>query len=117
MASQSSVLVDFSSFRNVIDGNLGSSKTLSQGVNPSNRGKSWDVPVATAEDLDDAVKAAQQSFRSWSRVPWESRQKLISNLRDLLLQYQQELAKIIMLEGGKPVRFWVSLVMLIEKGC
>lgn len=101
----------------MIDGNLRNSKTLSQGINPSNKGKLWDVPVATAEDLDDAVRAAQQSFRSWSRMPWECRQKLIGNLRDLLLQYQQELANIIMLEGGKPVRFWVLLVMLIEKGC
>jgi acyl-CoA reductase-like NAD-dependent aldehyde dehydrogenase len=107
--------VDFSSFQNVIDGSLRSSKTMYQGINPSNRARLWDVPVATAEDLDDAVKAAQQSFRSWSQTSWESRQQLVSNLRDVLLQHQEELASILLLECGKPVGLQASPIRMIVK--
>ena len=102
MPPHTSVLADLA-FRNVIDGTLRSSKTTDQGINPSNKTRLWDVPVATAEDLDDAVKAAQRSFRSWSQTSWESRQTLICNLRGLLLDHREELANIIMLEAGKPV--------------
>ena len=92
----------------MIDGSLRGSRTLHQGINPSNKARLWDVPVATSEDLDDAVKAAQQSFRSWPQTSWEYRQKLVSNLRDLLLKHREELANILMLEAGKPVCFRVQ---------
>lgn len=95
--------VDFSTFGNVIDGSLRSSKIMHQGVNPSDLSKLWDVPVATSQDLDDAVEAAQKSFTSWSKTPWESRQKIVSELHDLLQKHRDEFKKLIILEGGKPV--------------
>lgn len=106
MPSQTSAPVDFSRFENVIGDSLRGSKTLHQGINPSDKTRLWDVPVATAEDLDDAVSAAQQSFRSWSKVSWEARQELVGKLRDSLLQHQEALANILVREGGKPVSFW-----------
>ena len=62
----------------MIDGPLRDSKTLYQGINSSNKARLWEVPVATSEDLDDAVKAPQQSFRSWSKISWDSRRKVVA---------------------------------------
>jgi hypothetical protein len=54
--------VDFSSFSNNVNGERRSSANLSRTVNPSNRELLWDVPVASEEDVDDAVVTAKQAF-------------------------------------------------------
>lgn len=61
------------------------------------------MPIASAEDLDDAVNAAQKAFKTWSKTKWEDRQAIIKKIQEEFLKYENELAKIVMLEGGKPV--------------
>lgn len=94
----------FSTFQNVIAGNLRGSERIHRGVNPSDRVPLWEVPIASVEDLNEAVKASQNAFKSWSKTAWEERQKCLVLLRDELLKNKLEMCKLVMLEAGKPVR-------------
>lgn len=96
--------IDFEgTFLNIIDGQPRGSKDIHHGINPSNGKPLWDVPIASAEDLEDAVKAAQKAFKTWSKTKWEDRQAIIKKIREEYLKYENEMANILMLEGGKPV--------------
>lgn len=96
--------VSFTIFQNVIAGQLRGSRINHRGQNPSDRSQLWEVPVANAADLDDAVEAAQEAFRTWSKVAWESRQEYLDKLRSTLLERKTEMSDLIMIEVGKPVR-------------
>ena len=60
--------VQFETFSNIINGELSSTSETRHGINPSNKKPNWEVPVATPEDLDRAVKAGKAAFKKWSKV-------------------------------------------------
>lgn len=55
--------------------------------------------------MDDAVKSAQGAFEVWSKTPWEERQKVMEKIAEAVGKYEDEMAKLVMLEGGKPVSY------------
>ncbi|HWC52268.1 MAG TPA: CoA-acylating methylmalonate-semialdehyde dehydrogenase [Chitinophagaceae bacterium] len=59
------------------------------------------VPMSTAKDLDDAVKAAKAAFPKWSRMPIKERVQVFFKYKYLLEQHLQELAEIVSEENGK----------------
>jgi aldehyde dehydrogenase (NAD+) len=63
------------------------------------------VPSASREDVDRAVEAARRAFESgpWAATTPEDRIAVVSRLRDLLLQHQDELARLITAEMGCPI--------------
>lgn len=61
------------------------------------------VAVATVEDVDAAVEAAAEAFRSWSRTPAPQRAKLLRRWYDLVVERADELAAILTAEQGKPL--------------
>jgi acyl-CoA reductase-like NAD-dependent aldehyde dehydrogenase len=63
----------------------------------------FDVPVATKEDLDNAVKAARDAFKSWSKTTFEERAKLVLQLADAVEENREELEKLQTMEQGKPL--------------
>ena len=95
--------ISFSNFDNTIGGDARISAVMSHGINPSTGLPLWKVPVATEEDLNEAVTAAQKAFPEWSRRPWKERQYLLAKLKDTLLEYSEEMVELIMQETGKPV--------------
>jgi acyl-CoA reductase-like NAD-dependent aldehyde dehydrogenase len=97
--------VDFHAFSNVIAGALRSSAHLGHGINPSTREPLWNVPIATAQDLEDAVSAAQEASTKWSSTPWEKRQDCLGRAKVLLEQHRTSIAQLLSLEGGKPPQF------------
>ncbi|KAI8666854.1 Aldedh domain-containing protein [Fusarium keratoplasticum] len=97
--------VDFHAFSNVIAGALRSSAHLGHGINPSTREPLWNVPIATAQDLEDAVSAAQEASTKWSSTPWEKRQDCLGRAKVLLEQHRASIAQLLSLEGGKPPQF------------
>ncbi len=62
------------------------------------------VPVATEQDLDDAVKSARKAFPSWSQTPIEKRRELLQKFSDALMSYEEEFTTLLGQENGKPVR-------------
>lgn len=98
----------FTIFSNIVAGQLRSSAKLHRGINPSTKEELWAVPVASEEDVNDAVEAAQNALKSWSTSSWKSRQQLLLDSRQLLLDNGEDMAELLTKEGGKPVSFLLS---------
>ena len=68
----------------------------------------WDVPVASKDDIEDAVAAANKAFPSWSKTSWDDRVQMLGKYKDLLTSYDQEFQVLLRRETGKPA-FLTSL--------
>lgn len=95
--------ISFDTFHNVVDGKNRGAKKSHQGINPVTGEKLWDVPVATKEDVDDAVASAEKAFKTWSQTPIEKRKELLKKYCDLYMSYSDELTDLLCKETGKPV--------------
>ncbi|TKA52115.1 hypothetical protein B0A49_12082, partial [Cryomyces minteri] len=94
--------IDWTTFRNLINGKLVDTKDHSHGINPATRERLQDVPVATKDDLDEAVRAARAAFRNWRNVPREERNACVLKYADAIEANADELAKLLTTEQGKP---------------
>jgi acyl-CoA reductase-like NAD-dependent aldehyde dehydrogenase len=72
-------------------------------INPANEEVVAECPIATEEQLNDAVKAAANAFASWSRVPDEERAAACGKIADAINENADELAKLLTEEQGKPL--------------
>ncbi|RSL31937.1 aldehyde dehydrogenase [Salibacterium salarium] len=77
----------------------GKTSILYESGNPSN--KLGEFPYSTEEDVNKAVKAADEAFKQWRREPLSNRASLLYRFSDLLEKNQEELAYIISAEQGK----------------
>ncbi len=59
------------------------------------------VPLAAADMLNKAVKAARDAFPGWSATPIKERVQVFYAYRHLLLQNLQELSELVSEENGK----------------
>lgn len=96
--------LDFTTFRNVIDGKVSVTETTRHGINPATGQPNPEVPVATPADVDAAVEAGQRAFKTWSKTSWEERRKALSAFADGLAAHQEQFTKLLIQEQGKPVR-------------
>ena len=95
--------LDFTTFKNVIDGKTVESKTTRHGINPATKKPNPDVPVATQADLDQAVKAARKAFNSWRKTTHEERAKALVDFANALMAEKDNFAKLLTQEQGKPL--------------
>ncbi|WP_055479871.1 aldehyde dehydrogenase family protein [Sphaerimonospora mesophila] len=63
------------------------------------------VPVASAADVDAAVRAAAAAFPSWSQVPMGERVALVERIRAGVEERREELAALLTLQMGTPITF------------
>lgn len=61
------------------------------------------IPNSTQEDLELAVKGAQEAFPSWSKMPIDKRSRILHKLADLIEENLDELAMAESRDNGKPV--------------
>ncbi|WP_248924338.1 CoA-acylating methylmalonate-semialdehyde dehydrogenase [Paenibacillus hamazuiensis] len=59
------------------------------------------VPLSSRAELDQAVAAAREAFREWSRVPVPRRAKVLFKYQQLLVAHWEELAQLVTKENGK----------------
>ncbi|MGD8191204.1 CoA-acylating methylmalonate-semialdehyde dehydrogenase [Brevibacillus ginsengisoli] len=59
------------------------------------------VPLSTKDDVDQAVQAAKEAFPAWSATPVVDRARIMFKYQQLLIENQDELARMITLENGK----------------
>lgn len=95
--------VAFDAFSNSVNGQPRGGKAKYQGINPATKEKLWDVPVATQQDVEDAVSAAQKAFPAWSKTSLEERVKILSQYSDAYMSYEKEFTDLMIAETGKPV--------------
>ncbi|OPH50631.1 methylmalonate-semialdehyde dehydrogenase (acylating) [Paenibacillus ferrarius] len=59
------------------------------------------VPHSTGEDVNRAVQAAAEAFKTWSQTPVPRRARVLFKYQQLLVDHWEELARLITLENGK----------------
>ncbi|MCQ6267877.1 CoA-acylating methylmalonate-semialdehyde dehydrogenase [Fictibacillus sp. WQ 8-8] len=59
------------------------------------------VPISTKEEVDKAVRAAQEAFESWSQVAVPKRARILFKYQQLLVEHWDELARLVTIENGK----------------
>lgn len=87
----------------LIDGALVEGAGRLEVVNPASGQPFAVCPVASDEQLDAAVAAAQAAFPSWSTTPVVEREALLHACGDAIEQEADMLARILTQEQGKPL--------------
>jgi succinate-semialdehyde dehydrogenase/glutarate-semialdehyde dehydrogenase len=85
-----------------INGSWHSSESQIEVVNPANGEVIASIANAGVAETELAVKAANDAFKMWSSKTANERAKLMKNWFDLMMQHQDDLARILTLEQGKP---------------
>ncbi|WP_416149937.1 CoA-acylating methylmalonate-semialdehyde dehydrogenase [Salipaludibacillus sp. HK11] len=70
-------------------------------TNPATNKVIATVPLSNKTDVDHAVKNAETTFATWSKVPVPKRARILFKYHSLLMANQVELAKLIVEENGK----------------
>lgn len=73
--------------------------------NPATQESLAVVAKGNADDVDLAVEAANEAFKTWRYEAPVVRSKLLNKLADLIEQKTEELAQIITLDNGKPLLY------------
>jgi malonate-semialdehyde dehydrogenase (acetylating)/methylmalonate-semialdehyde dehydrogenase len=88
----------------LIDGKWESpNRDLHNVVNPASGEVIAQVPYATLQDVDRAVKAAHNAFLEWRDVPVVDRVQPLYKFKDLLEKHSAELATTLSRENGKTI--------------
>jgi len=72
-------------------------------LNPATAEPIGELPVASRDDLDEALEAAKRGFKTWRTVSAFDRSKVMRKAADLLRERADTLTKILTLEQGKPL--------------
>ena len=59
---------------------------------------------ATKEDVDKAVAAAWEAFKTWKKTTPKERAKILNQIADVIEKNTEFLAKIESMDNGKPIR-------------
>ena len=59
------------------------------------------VTISSSSELDKAVEAARNAFKSWSEMPIKERTQIFFKYRNLLEQHTEELTNLLSEENGK----------------
>src|SRR6516164_9091109 len=72
-------------------------------INPATEEVIGHVPHASTTDLDRALAAAQQGFKTWRAIFPDERGKILKRAAELLRERQEEIARIATTESGKVI--------------
>lgn len=89
--------------KNYIDGKWVESRSqVTESVlNPATGERLAEVPLSNQHDVDDAVRAAREAFQTWRNIPVPRRARILFKYQQLIVEHEEELAKLITLENGK----------------
>lgn len=74
-------------------------------LNPYDASPVGEVAVASAADMDDAIAAAAAGFEIARRLPAHARAASLEGIARRIEERAEELARLIVRESGKPIRF------------
>jgi betaine-aldehyde dehydrogenase len=91
--------------RNFVDGESveGSGGETVAVLNPATAEELWRAPVSTAEDVEEAVRAARRAFEGWSQTTPAERSTALLALAAALEEHGEEIARLEALNAGKPI--------------
>jgi malonate-semialdehyde dehydrogenase (acetylating)/methylmalonate-semialdehyde dehydrogenase len=98
-----SVAADAATVKLLIDGVFVESRSTQwrDVVNPATQAVLARVPFATADEVNAAVAAASQAFKTWRKTPIGVRARLFLKYQQLIREHMGELAALLSAEQGK----------------
>ena len=94
-------------YKNYINGEWRDSKDgkTFEDRNPAN----WDdvvgiFPLSTKEDVEDAVRAAKETYLKWKKVPVPKRAEILRRAAEILLERKEEISRWMTREMGKVLK-------------
>ena len=90
-------------FSLLIDGEPASAPSSLDVINPATGQVFARCPAAGRDELDRAVAGARRAFPSWRDLSYAQRADHIRRFCDSLKQHQDELARLLTMEQGKPL--------------
>lgn len=90
-------------FQNYINGKWVKGRSTFQTINPANEELVAEIAQAEISDVDAAVSAATEAFKSWRLVPAPLRGELLFKVGDILKQKKEELARLLTQDMGKVI--------------
>jgi malonate-semialdehyde dehydrogenase (acetylating)/methylmalonate-semialdehyde dehydrogenase len=105
MAVLSEVQKDYGTLGLYINGEWveSTSEALFPSINPATGETIAQVPVATNDEVDGAIAAAADAFKTWRNVPFRDRAELINRLRSKFDEHKERLARILAQDHGRTV--------------
>ena len=89
-------------YRNLIDGKMIATDQWMDVVNPANEEIIGKVPSCGEDQLNKAVVAARQAFKSWSKSSLEERRGVLHAIADAIEANHDDLFRLLTREQGKP---------------
>lgn len=89
-------------YANLIGGKLVTTQDTLEVVNPANEEVIARVPACGKAELDQAVAAAREAFKSWRKTAPAERQKVVLAIADAIKSNADELYRLLTSEQGKP---------------
>lgn len=89
----------------LIDGEFvpASDGALRVSINPATGTELGRYPLATKEDVERALDAAQKGKKAWGGMPFAERKEIILKAADLFEEHAEELAQMVTAEMAKPI--------------
>ncbi|WP_114240722.1 CoA-acylating methylmalonate-semialdehyde dehydrogenase [Dyella sp. C9] len=97
------VATEVATVKLLIDGEFVESKSREwrDVVNPATQAVLARVPFATRDEVDAAVSAAKQAFKTWRKTPIGTRARIFLKYQQLIREHMGELAALLTAEQGK----------------
>lgn len=80
------------------------SKKTIDSINPANGEVLTSLPLGTAKDVELAVDAASEAFKTWKKTSPVERQNALLKIAHLMEEQKEKFAVLEALETGKPIR-------------
>jgi len=90
-------------FQNYINGKWVEGRDKFQTINPATEELLAEIAQAENSDVDAAVDAATEAFKSWRLTPAPIRGELLFKIGDILKQEKEELARLLTQDMGKVI--------------
>ncbi len=74
------------------------------------------VPESTEDDCNKAVIEARKGYEVWSKIPLHERADILYKFNDLVLKNKDELAKLLCMETGKPIKEAIGEIANVNIG-
>lgn len=91
------------SFVQIVDGKVAPTQLSRHGLNPADKQPLPSVPIATKQDVENAVTAAKLAYNTWSRVPDLDRKKAVLAFATAIEEHATDLAQLLTYEHGETV--------------
>jgi betaine-aldehyde dehydrogenase len=86
-------------------------------INPATEEKITDVQQASVGDVDRAVRSSRAGFDEWSAMTGAERGRILNRAARLLRERNEELARLEVLDTGKPIAEAIEVDVLSGADC